>query len=61
MRRYAEAYPKEDGYRHPETLNEEILGTSLWTAARVCTLLLFLFCPCLCLAVGLGPVFVCLI
>ncbi|CAL5220454.1 g2473 [Coccomyxa viridis] len=32
--RYAEAFPKEDGYRHPETLNEDILGTSLWTAAR---------------------------
>ena len=35
MHRYAEAFPKEDGYRHPETLNEDILGTSLWTAARV--------------------------
>ena len=33
--RYAKAYPKEDGYRRPETLNEDKLGSDLWSAARV--------------------------
>lgn len=33
--RYAAAFPMEDGYRRPETLNEEVLGSDLWTAARV--------------------------
>lgn len=33
--RYAAAFPAEDGYRRPETLNEEVLGSDLWTAARV--------------------------
>ncbi len=35
--RYAAAFPMEDGYRRPETLNEEVLGSDLWTAARVRT------------------------
>ena len=46
MPRYAEAYPKEDGYRHPETLNEDILGTALWTAAKVTALLHYSSCQC---------------
>lgn len=33
--RYAAAFPEEDGYRRAETLNEDVLGTELWTAARV--------------------------
>ena len=33
--RYAAAFPMEDGYRRPETLNEEVLGSDLWTAAGV--------------------------
>lgn len=35
MCRYAAAYPDEDGYRRVETLNEDVLGSDLWTAARV--------------------------
>ncbi len=34
--RYAAVFPEEDGYRRAETLNEDVLGTNLWTAARVC-------------------------
>ena len=30
-------FPEEDGYRRAETLNEDVLGTDLWTAARVRT------------------------
>ena len=33
--RYAAAFPEEDGYRRPETLSEEVLGSDLWNAARV--------------------------
>ncbi|BDA45889.1 ABC transporter G family member 14 [Coccomyxa sp. Obi] len=32
--RYTAAYPEEDGYRRVETLNEDVLGSDLWTAAR---------------------------
>ena len=35
--RYAAAFPEEDGYRRPETLNEDVLGSDLWSAARVST------------------------
>ena len=34
---YAAALPSEDGYRRPETLSENVLGTGLWSAARVRT------------------------
>lgn len=33
--RYAEAFPEEDGFRRPETLSEETLGSGLWNAAWV--------------------------